>query len=280
MINLTKRRRKKRKLKYKNIFIFICVILILIVLPLIIINYKKLLKNNSINTKPKIENKEEIKNNSKPEENLNRVTYKDGFYYEDIGEKIKKQITGCSFPREFDERYTKIDYTDLKYIKIKHYDFNDNIQVGEIIVNSQVAEEIVEIFYKLYEEKYPIEKMNLVEKYNCIDENSMQDNNSSAFNYRILEQDPKLSWHAFGLAIDINPLYNPYILGNEVLPKTAEKYTDRTLNVKGLITHDSVIYKIFTDYGWSWGGDFINTKDYQHFFKKGILDDSVRERKD
>lgn len=275
---MTKRRRKKRKLKYKNIIIAICIIIILIAGISLLI--KKTLLNNKPQKEKEIEIKQPQQEEKKEEENLNRVTYKEGFYYEDIGKDLKEKITGCSYPEEFDEKYTSISYDDLKYIKIKHYDFNDEIKEGEMIVHSKVAQEVVEIFYKLYEAKYPIEKMNLVEKYNCEDEQSMQDNNTSAFNYRILEDNPKLSWHAFGLAIDINPLYNPYVLGDKIYPSTAQKYTDRTLNIKGLIDHEDTAYQIFKSYGWSWGGDFKNTKDYQHFFKTEVLDEEVRERKE
>ena len=210
---------------------------------------------------------------------LNRYIYKDGFYYEELSKDIINKITGCSFPKEFDSKYTNINYDDLRYVKVKHYDFNNNIIDGELIVNYKVANEILEIFYELYKKKYPIEKITLVEEYNCIDELSMEDNNTSSFNYRLVENSNVLSWHAFGLAIDINPLYNPYIYGNIIYPYNAELYIDRTLDIMGLISHDDLAYKLFTKYGWSWGGDFKYTKDYQHFYKEGILEEKVREIK-
>lgn len=272
-------KKRKKKLKYKNIFLLTITILLLILS--IFIFYKSLKAKITNNTNQTIQKKESFQNKKKKEkEQLNKITYKNGFYYEDLSTKIKKKITGCSFPKQFDERYSKINYNDLKYVKIKYYNFNNEIKEGEIIINKLVAQDIVEIFYKLFEQKYQIEKINLVEEYSCDDEISMEDNNTSAFNYRILEEETDLSWHAFGLAIDINPLYNPYIYGNEIYPKTAQKYKDRTLNLKGMINHNDISYKIFKEYGWSWGGDFNNTKDYQHFFKEGILDRSIRERKD
>lgn len=272
-------KKRKKKLKYKNIILLIITTLLLIIS--IFIFYKSLKLKITNNKNQKIHKKTVIKKeNKKQPEQLNKVTYKDGFYYEDLSEKVKEKITGCSFPKSFDERYSKISYDDLKYVKVKYYNFDNEIKEGEIIINKLVAQDVVEIFYKLFEEKYQIEKMNLVEEYNCDDELSMEDNNTSAFNYRILEEETDLSWHAFGLAIDINPLYNPYVYGNEIYPKTATKYKDRTLNIKGMITKNDTIYKIFKEYGWSWGGDFNNTKDYQHFFKEGVLDRSIRERKD
>ena len=121
--------------------------------------------------------------------------------------------------------------------------------------------------------------MILVDNYNGDDELSMQDNNSSCFNYRIVENIDRLSWHAFGLAVDINPLYNPYVANGKIYPKEASSYVDRDKSFVGKIDHDDLAYKIFTKYGWKWGGDFEYVKDYQHFYKE-ILDDKIRERID
>lgn len=106
----------------------------------------------------------------------------------------------------------------------------------------------------------------------------MSVNNTTAVSYRKVETEDKLSWHVFGLAVDINPLYNPYVIGNNIYPQNALKYKDRTLNFEGKINHDDLAYKLFIDYGWKWGGDFIYSKDYQHFYKE-IFDNSIRERK-
>ena len=121
--------------------------------------------------------------------------------------------------------------------------------------------------------------MVLVDNYDGDDELSMQDNNSSCFNYRIVENIDRLAWHAFGLAIDINPLYNPYVVDGDIYPSTASKYVNRDNNFDGMIDHDDLAYKLFIEYGWKWGGDFMYSKDYQHFYKE-VLDESVRERRD
>lgn len=209
---------------------------------------------------------------------LNRVEYYDGFYYEDLSNEIKEKITGGSFPLEFDSDFMAISYEDLKYVKVKYYDFSGIEHTdGELIVNKLVAQDIVEIFYKLYLEKYPIASIKLVEEFNSIDELSMRANNTSAFCYRIVENIDRLSWHAYGLAIDINPLFNPYVVGDTIYPSTALDYVDRNLDFDGKIDHDDLAYKLFTEYGWKWGGNFKYSKDYQHFYKE-VLDDSVRER--
>ncbi len=261
----------KRRIKIKNIFILLFILLISLFIII------KLGDNKNTSKKEKVDNSVSITKLKK--EDLNRYTYKDGFYYEDLSTKIKEYITGKSYPKEFSDNYTKIEYEDIKYLKMKYYDFDGKEHKdGEMIVHKDVAKEVLEIFYELYENKYLIDKMKLVEEYNAIDEDSMADNNTSAFNYRLVENSDRLSWHCFGLAIDINPLYNPYVTGNELYPSNAVEYVDRDKDFKGKIDFDDLAYKVFTKYGWKWGGTFYGEKDYQHFYKE-ILDSAVRERR-
>ena len=206
-------------------------------------------------------------------EELNRVTYKDGFYYEYLSNDIKNRITGYSFP---DNTYDKISYDDLRYLRVKYYDYDNNVCDGELIVNKDVSLEVLKIFYELYSLKYQFSKIKLVDDYSADDDLSMKDNNTSAFNFRNVENSDKLSWHCFGLAIDINPLYNPYISLGEVYPSVSAKYIDRTKSFAHKIDHEDLAYKVFVKYGWKWGGDFVYSKDYQHFYKD-IYDESVRD---
>lgn len=160
-----------------------------------------------------------------------------------------------------------ISYNELSYLEVLHYGFDGETHQGELIVNKKVAEEVLQIFKELYEIQFPIEKMRVISHYNNSDEQSMADNNTSAFNFRMITNGHTPSNHAFGLAIDINPTINPYIYKNTVLPENAGEYIDRNQEVLGLITADSEIYQIFKKYGWSWGGDWDTPKDYQHFEK-------------
>jgi len=206
-------------------------------------------------------------------EKLNRYIYQEGFYYEDISNEIKNRITGYSFP---DNTFDKIDYNDLRFLKVKYYGFDDNIHDdGELIVNKEVALDVLKIFYELYLGEYPIEKIRLVDDYSADDDLSMRDNNTSAFNFRQVENGEKLSWHCFGLAIDINPLYNPYVYHGNVYPEISLKYSDRTWDFNYKIDYKDLAYLTFIKYGWKWGGDFVYSKDYQHFYKD-IYDESVR----
>jgi hypothetical protein len=188
------------------------------------------------------------------------------FYYTNISNEIKNRIFGISYPKE-----CEVPLNDLKYVKVLHYDFHQNIKTGELIVNTLVAKDITKIFKELYDNKYPVEKIRLIDEYDADDEKSMADNNTSCFNYRRIDSSSTLSSHSYGLAVDINPLYNPYVrtgFGNRnILPAEGAKFVDRTLNIPGLIVKDDICYRTFIKKGWQWGGDWTDRKDYQHFYK-------------
>ncbi len=155
----------------------------------------------------------------------------------------------------------------LVSVKVIYYNFNGEIKTGNLIVNKSVEKEVKQIFDELLKNKFPIEKINDMNIYNWSDNLSMEDNNTVAFNYRINFNKGELSKHAYGLAIDINPKYNPCFCGKTVKPKNGVY----DITKKGTITKDSFIVKLFKKYNWSWGGTWQKVKDYQHFEKKGNL---------
>ena len=136
-------------------------------------------------------------------------------------------------------------------------------------VNKRIAEDVLDIFKELYKAGYQIEKVRLIDEYNAQDELSMRDNNSSAFNFRYISYSTTLSKHAMGLAVDINTLYNPYIKQVDgrlnIEPANAVQYVDRNRQFPHKIDHDDLCYKLFTKHGFEWGGDWEDSKDYQHF---------------
>lgn len=180
------------------------------------------------------------------------------------------RITGRSFP---EKKQDNITYDDLRLLKIPYYDFEGNVQNGEMIVNKVVAEDVAEIFNELFKMKYPIEKIRLIDEYDADDERSMTDNNSSAFCYRRVTVGGFLSKHSLGMAIDINPLYNPYVkqMGEGqvlIAPKAARVHVDRGNDNSHYIRPGDKIVRLFKSKGFSWGGDWpIEKKDYQHFEK-------------
>lgn len=182
------------------------------------------------------------------------------FAYRPIDQEILSRIEGISYVDN-----ENIALEDLVYLQVGHWGFDDRKHLGELIVNKRIADDLLEIFKLLYEGKYPIEKMVLIDDYGGSDEKSMDDNNSSAFNYREVTGTNKLSKHSYGLAIDINPVQNPYIKNNIVLPEIGKEYIDRQTFKKGMIKDGDLCHRLFKEKGWTWGGDWKSLKDYQHF---------------
>lgn len=214
-------------------------------------------------------NQSTVSSNSYQEEaqkSADRVNYADNFYYESLTDSVKERIYGLSYKED-----CTIPYEDLRYLSLLYCDFDGNTQKGEIICNKAIAEDLIEIFYELYQNDYQIDKIKLIDEYNADDDLSCLDNNTSCFNYRTVAGSTKLSNHAKGLAIDINPFQNPYITypnGVErISPAGSEQYADRSSGLDHIITEDDLCYKLFIEHGFTWGGHWKSLKDYQHFEK-------------
>jgi len=187
----------------------------------------------------------------------------DGFCAKDIPSGIVQKIMGVTYHENDD-----IKISELAYLELLHYDFNGNIAKGELICNKKLAKEVLHIFKDLYDVRYQIEKIRLADEYGGDDDLIMADNNSSCFNYRVIFNTNTVSLHGLGRAIDINPLYNPYIVDGRIMPDNAEPYADRQKDFPHKIAESDLCFKIFSSYGWLWGGNWVNKKDYQHFYKE------------
>ena len=154
----------------------------------------------------------------------------------------------------------------LSYLTLHHIDFDGRLAVGELVVASDLAEETVEIFRELFDLRFPIEQMRLVDEFGADDNTSMTANNSSAFNCRFVDGTSNWSRHSLGRAIDLNPLINPWVRGDQVDPPGGAAYVDRTQDPLGAIDVGDEIVEIFESRGWRWGGRW-NSPDYQHFDK-------------
>ncbi len=186
------------------------------------------------------------------------------FFSTEIDDAVWTRIYGKSFKKD-----CTVPREELRYLHLLHKDIEGVTHEGEMICSRIIAEDLLEIFKGLYEGGYPIEKIKLIDEYDADDESSMADNNSSCFNYRTISFSRKLSNHALGLAVDINPLYNPYVKtvnGQEnVEPANGKPYTDRNSDFPYKLTEGDLCYRLFTEHGFSWGGHWKNSKDYQHF---------------
>lgn len=158
----------------------------------------------------------------------------------------------------------------LDTISVNHIDAEGLTHQGTIVCNRKIAADLKEIFRKLYEAGYPIEMVRPISDFDNDDERSMQANNTSCYCYRPVAGSKKLSKHAMGMAIDINPLYNPCVRRRRdgtllIQPATGKPYTDRKRKFRYKITPSDLCYRLFTEHGFQWGGNWRSLKDYQHF---------------
>lgn len=189
------------------------------------------------------------------------------FKSSEISEALMSKMTGQSWHENND-----IQFKDLRLITVTYFGYDDQDHIGEIIVHKVVASDVISIFKGAYEQSYPFEKIVPIFNYEGSDKKSMADNNTSAFNYRTVSGKDYLSMHAYGIAIDVSPVANPYVSKKGIYPKTGTEYADRSAYQKGMIIKGDVLYKLFIDHGWKWGGDWNRVQDYQHFEKRAVLD--------
>lgn len=203
----------------------------------------------------------------------------DYFVTTKINDVIFASMNGYSFLEN-----GEITRDDLRYLKVLHYNFDHEIQVGELVVNKAIATDCENIFRELFENEYEIQSLYRIDRYyqkrgnteeadrEAADYNSINNNNSSAFHYRKVDDTDVLSAHAYGLALDINPMQNPRMVrnadgtySNKYL--NMQDYSDRSKQNPHMIKKDDICYRIFTEHGFLWGGEWDGILDYQHFEK-------------
>ena len=188
------------------------------------------------------------------------------------GDEIFNRINGKSY-RDNDD----IALEDLRYLTIPYYNFEQQVMLGEMIVNKDVEEDVRSIFKELFNNKYEIKSMRLIDDYwqvgcdgNIADNNSIEDNNTSCFCYRKATGGESISNHGYGRAIDINPQQNPYVENGQNTHRNADEYVNnRYVGEPHVIvaSDEDICYSIFTKHGFTWGGNWTNPIDYQHFEK-------------
>ncbi len=184
-----------------------------------------------------------------------------------IPDEVFRRMIGKSFPEG-----CTVDRDGLRYVRVLHYDLKGNVRLGEMVCDRSIAADLVDIFRTLYEHRYPIGSIRLIDDFQADDELSMRANNTSAFCYRRIKGQKRLSMHALGRAIDLNPLYNPCVRQSRsgkttVQPATATRYVDRKTHFPCRIDKDDLAYRLFVRHGFRWGGAWRSVKDYQHFEK-------------
>ena len=186
------------------------------------------------------------------------------FYAEEISDEVFARMDGKSFSAD-----CTLSRDELRYLHLLYKDIDGNTHEGEMVCNVAIADKLIDIFRQLYEASYPIESMRLVDDYDADDDASMAANNTSCFNFRFVTGTKKISKHGYGMAVDLNPRYNPYIYTRDgvqhIEPENGAQYADRSNDFDYKIDKDDLAWKLFTQAGFTWGGSWKNSKDYQHF---------------
>jgi D-alanyl-D-alanine carboxypeptidase-like protein len=159
----------------------------------------------------------------------------------------------------------------LRLVRVAYRGFDGRTHVGTLVVGSRVARDVVRVFRRLYASRFPIRRMRPVSAYGGSDERSMAADNTSGFNCRnaVAPGPKRWSVHAYGEAIDVNPVENPYVLGGRVLPRAGRGYADRARARRGMAVPGGVLVRAFAAVGWEWGGRWTGSPDYQHFSRSG-----------
>ncbi len=187
------------------------------------------------------------------------------FRADTISDAVFSRMAGKSYPEG-----CPVSRGDLRILSILHYDADGRVKHGEMVCNKAIARDLLDIFRSLYEARYPIERMSLIDDYDADDERSMTANNTSCFCFRQIAGSKRLSKHAQGLAVDINPLYNPCVRKHKdgstsVQPAVGTGYADRRRPSPYKVERGDLCYRLFVEHGFQWGGAWKSVKDYQHF---------------
>lgn len=159
---------------------------------------------------------------------------------------------------------------DLRRVRVDYWGYDGERHRGDLIVHRNVAADVAGAFRELYDARFQVRRIHPVTRYGADDDASMEANNTSAFNCRAVTGGSRWSEHAYGWAIDINPIQNPYVTSSgTVLPEGGRIWADRSLRVPGMVHANGVVVRAFGDIGWSWGGTWRSPKDYQHLSLTG-----------
>ena len=187
------------------------------------------------------------------------------FTAEPVPSQVEARMRGNSYP---EEGTAAVSLKDLRYLRLSYYDFNGVPQTGEMVCNASIAQDLLEIFEALFEAGYPIRSIRLVDDFGGSDDASMLADNTSCFNFRTVPGQTNLSRHALGLAVDVNPFENPYIDSRGVVrPAEAACYVDRSQDFPHKIDRNDLCCRLFLAHGFTWGGAWVRSRDYQHFQK-------------
>ena len=180
-----------------------------------------------------------------------------------ISPAVRERIVGSSW-----RNGCPVPIRRLRMVRVSIHKFDGSVRQGRMIIHRREAHNVVTVMRKLWRQDYPIRRMRLIDAYGTKDRRSMRHDNTSAFNCRYVSGTATWSMHAYGLAIDLNPVENPYVSGSYVSPANGAEYADRCCHPAVVHAGDPVV-RAFASVGWGWGGSWSGAKDYQHFSSNG-----------
>ena len=181
-----------------------------------------------------------------------------------LSPELRERMRGVSW-----RRGCPVPLGELRLLRMTYRGFDGDVHWGRMVLRDSQVKRVRRIFHAMYDDGFRIRRMKLVDAYGGSDARSMEANNTSAFNCRKVSGTDRWSQHAYGRAIDINPVQNPYVRGSTVEPAAGREYLDRSDVHKGMIVRPGPVVRAFGDAGWYWGGDWSSSKDYQHFSSNG-----------
>ena len=173
-------------------------------------------------------------------------------------------MTGVSW-----HRGCPVALRDLRLLTLTHWGFDGEPHAGRLVVHRDVVRDVVGAFRALYADRFPIRRMILVDAYAASDFRSIAADNTSAFNCRYVEGTTRRSEHAYGRAIDVKPIENPYVSGGRTSHAASRPYLDRARHRPGMAFEGGALVRAFDTSGWGWGGRWTSVQDYQHFSASG-----------
>ena len=181
-----------------------------------------------------------------------------------IGPSLATRMTGTSW-----RPGCPVPLRDLRLLTLSIWGFDGRALTGRLVVHRDVARELVSTFHDLYDRRFPIRRMVPVDAYGGSDFRSIEADNTSAFNCRYVDGTTRWSEHAYGRALDINPIENPYVSGGRTSHRASVPYLDRSRRRAGMAYEGAALVRAFDRLGWGWGGRWSGSKDYQHFSASG-----------
>lgn len=181
-----------------------------------------------------------------------------------ISPTLARQMTGVSW-----RAGCPVLLRDLRVVRALYHGFDGRVHTGTLVVHRDVASSVVTVLGKLFASGFPIRRMEPVDAFGASDYRSIEAGNTSAFNCRPVAGTSRWSEHAFGRAIDVNPLQNPYVSDGTTSHSASRRYLDRSRTLPGMIHPGDAVVRAFASVGWGWGGSWSGTKDYQHFSASG-----------